>query len=309
MRNHQSDGATSRPPRTAPHVTSAPAKMAVRGTQLESGKHNAQGERGRNTFRFGKGRRRVIVAESPKCKRIYLTWRQYVKYFSQPASRRQGQHDNDNDDDEVDGSVERDGNSGYAERPATPHQTAAAEPPRAATCVPVLDYDQSRVGTPVSPFRVAAGQSARSRHARSATSRRSVAAGDLDFDQWRAGGTTHVSPIRIDQPARSKSAWSAKRSSAPGRSTNSPGMSSEEDALLNAWQPQLSSEKRRQACKGGRVRVNATRTRLAICTAIDIQTAVRDLALSLGTKKPLIKHTSSSSMSSSSVTRWSQSDG
>ena len=306
MRNHQSDGATSRPPRTAPHVTSAPAKMAVRGEQLESGKHNAQGERGRNTFRFGKSRRRVIVAESPKCKRIYLTWRQYVKYFSQPASRSQGQNDNgnDKDDDEVDGSVERDDNSGYAERPATPHQTAAAEPFRAATCVPVLDYDQSRVGTPVSPFRVPAGQSARSRHARSATSQRSVAAGDLDFDQWRAGRTTPASPIRIDQPARSKSAWSAQRSSAPGRSTNSPGLSSEEDALLNPWQPQLSSEKKRQTCKGGRVRVNATRTRLAICTAIDIQTAVRDLALSLGTKKPLLKHTSSSSMSSSSVTRW-----
>ena len=282
--------------------------MAVRGKQLESGKHNAQGERGRNTFRFGKGRRRVIVAESPKCKRIYLTWRQYVKYFSQPASRRQGQHDNDIADDEVDGSVERDGNSGYAERPATPHQTAAAEPPRAATCVPVLDYDQSRVGTPVCPFRVAADQSARSRHARSAASQRSVAAGDLDFDQSWAGGTTHISRIRIDpQPARSKSAWSAKRSSAPGRSRNSPGLSPEEDALLNPWQPQLSSEKRRQTCKGGRGRVNATRTRLAICTAIDIQTAVRDLALSLGTKKPLIKHTSSSSMSSSSVTRWSES--
>ena len=240
--------------------------MAVTGKRLESGKNNVQGERGRNTFRFGKSQR-VIVAESPKCKRIYLTWRQYLKYFSKPAPRH-------HDQNEVDGG-EKDSNGGYTERPATPHHPV---PPRAATCVPVLDYDQSRVGTPVSPFRI--DQSARSRHARSATSipdRRSPR--DLDYD--RSLGGTPVSTIRVDQSARSTHVRSA--TSTRDR-RNTVGLS--ERDILMPWQ-RPSSEKRRQVCTAAG-RVNATRTRLAICTVIDIQAAIRELAMSLGTKKPLV---------------------
>ncbi|KAL8571519.1 hypothetical protein ACOMHN_056814 [Nucella lapillus] len=110
--------------------------ISVRGSRLDTGqRYTARRSQGaRRRFHIS----RTIIAETQSCKRIRLTWHQYLKYFSKPEQNTKTQD-------------EKNSKSGYAERPSTPSSNPSS--PRAATCLPDLGYDQSRVGTHTSLFR------------------------------------------------------------------------------------------------------------------------------------------------------------
>ncbi|KAK7483407.1 hypothetical protein BaRGS_00025347 [Batillaria attramentaria] len=234
---------TSQSEMTSPgvcHVSSSTVKMAVTGSQMGGNKNKVYGERGRRRIQWGDNSRR---RQRAPCRKLYLTWRQYRKYFLVPTSSTCVTQEEASDQSEA---REEEG-GGYVERSTTPAPTM---PCRATTCVAVLDYDQSRVATPTSPFQL--DQSARQKQTKSA-----------------------VFPT-VGKPGE------RERTRRPQTDGGVKGRRSDKGQHGDVTRPGLVGRSRSDLVGEGR-------PRLTICTAVDIQEAVKDLALSLGNKKPLTK--------------------
>ena len=173
---------------------------------------------------------------------------------------------------------------GYAERPTTPCSIVTVPSPvssspepspimqRAATWVPVLDFDQSRVSTPVSPFKI--DQSRRLAHSASAGCLKSA---EFDFH--------HKPNVRFRREKTSLDLSDHQRTKMTSQTLKSKLLKSKNKPSTDSTNVNFAVTGKSHISES----LQPAKLKLAICSVMDIQAAIQELALNLGVNKNMLK--------------------